>query len=36
LLARNANRDAKDGEQRTPLDLAKKKGHAAVIKLLER
>jgi ankyrin repeat protein len=36
LLARNAGRDAKDGEQRTPLDLAKKKGHAAVVKLLER
>jgi ankyrin repeat protein len=36
LLARKANRDAKDERGRTPLGLAKEKGHTAVIKLLQR
>jgi len=35
LLARNADRNVKDQENRTPLDLAKEKGQATVIKLLE-
>jgi ankyrin repeat protein len=36
LLARKAHRDAKDDQNRTPLDLAKERGHTAVIKLLKR
>jgi ankyrin repeat protein len=36
LLARKADRDAKDEMNRTALQLAKEKGRAAVIKLLER
>jgi ankyrin repeat protein len=34
LLARKADRDAKDEMNRTPLDLAREKGHLAAIKLL--
>jgi ankyrin repeat protein len=36
LLARKADRHAKDERKRTPLALAKEKGHKAVIKLLEK
>lgn len=36
LLARKADHDAKDQMYRTPLALAKEKGHTNVIKLLER
>jgi cytohesin len=36
LLARKADRQAKDDMGRTPLALAKEKGHGAVIKLLEK
>ncbi len=36
LLARKADREAKDEMGRTPLALAKEKGHAAVMKLLEK
>jgi ankyrin repeat protein len=35
LLERKANRAVKDEEERTPLALAKEKGHTEVIKLLE-
>jgi ankyrin repeat protein len=36
LLSRKANREAKDEKKRTPLALAKEKGHATVIKLLQK
>lgn len=36
LLARKADRAAKDVQDSTPLDLAKERGHTAVIKLLEK
>jgi len=36
LLARKADRNLKDAENRTPLALAKEKGHKAVITLLEK
>jgi ankyrin repeat protein len=36
LLARDADRSAKDDQQRTPLDLAKEKKNLAAIKLLDK